>query len=188
MICLKSDKDSIEKCVQSLKNGEVVLIPTDTVYGFSGIVDETSFTDKKIRTIKGREETKPFIQLVGNPDDIKKFTDDEIPSEILNLWPGPLTIIVNNKISHTTTAFRCPDEKWLIEVLKKTGSAIYSTSANRSGTPILEKIEDIKKEFSEEVALIVDDGDRVGEVASTIVSVTDGTVKVIREGAVKINL
>lgn len=186
MICLKSDKDSIQKCVDCLKKGKVVIIPTDTVYGFSGIVDDENSTDKKIRTIKGREESKPFIQLIGNPDDIKKFTDDEIPDKILKLWPGPLTVIVNNKISKTTTAFRCPDEKWLLEILRQIEKPVYSTSVNRSGTPVLEKINDIKKEFSDEVSLIIDDGDRIGGVASTIVSVADGNVKVIREGAVKI--
>ena len=54
MICRKSDDDSIQKCISSLKNGGVVIIPTDTVYGFSGIVDGK--TDSIIRKIKGREE------------------------------------------------------------------------------------------------------------------------------------
>ena len=83
MIYLKSDSDSIKKCAENLKNGNIIIIPTDTVYGFSGIVDSVHFTQEKIKKIKGRDEKKPFIQLIACPDDIKKYTDDEIPSEIL---------------------------------------------------------------------------------------------------------
>ncbi|MCR5612304.1 MAG: threonylcarbamoyl-AMP synthase [Treponema sp.] len=186
MKCLKSDKNSAELCASILLKGGIVIIPTDTVYGFSGIVDEKSETDSKIRKIKGREETKPFIQLIGSPSDIHKYTDDVIPDSLLAHWPGPLTIIVNNKLSKTTTAFRCPDESWLCDVLNKVNAPIYSSSANRSGSPLLDFIEKICAEFNDEVDLIVDDGDRIGGVASTIVSVADGDVKVIRQGAVKI--
>ena len=184
---LKSDPESVSKCALSLKQGNVIIIPTDTVYGFSGIVDDVSSTDSKIRKIKGRAETKPFIQLIAEPSDIKKYTDDIIPEELLNLWPGPLTIIVKNKNSDSTTAFRCPDDKWLTEIIKQTGRPVYSTSANRSGHPILESINEIEKEFSDEVDLIIDDGDKKGGVASTIVCIENGKVKVLREGPVKIN-
>ncbi|MGN0740766.1 MAG: L-threonylcarbamoyladenylate synthase [Treponema sp.] len=186
MTYLKSDSDSIKKCAESLKNGNIIIIPTDTVYGFSGIVDSVHFTQEKIRKIKGRDEKKPFIRLIASPDDIKKYTDDEIPPELLKFWPGPLTIIVHDKNSDSTTAYRCPDDSWLSALLKETGKPVYSTSANRSGSPLLEKISDIEKEFSSEVDLIVDGGDRIGGVSSTIVSIENGKVKVLRQGSVKI--
>ena len=113
MKCLKSDFDSIKKCADSLKNAQVVIIPTDTVYGFSAIVDDESKTKEKIQKIKGRGDEKPFIQLISSPEDIKKYTDDEIPSNLLDYWPGPLTIIVNDKRINSTTAFRCPADEWL---------------------------------------------------------------------------
>ena len=73
----KCDKESINSVVSALKKGGVLVLPTDTVYGFSGIVDINnslpSFkTDEQIRHIKGRDENKPLIQLIGNPSDIKK--------------------------------------------------------------------------------------------------------------------
>ena len=73
-----------------------MIIPTDTVYGFSGIVDSSEHfnTDAIIRKIKGREEYKPFIQLIAAPEDIVKYTDDVVPKKLLDCWPGPLTIIV----------------------------------------------------------------------------------------------
>lgn len=191
MICLKSDVDSVQKCVSLLKKGKIVIIPTDTVYGFSGIVDSNSDTDSLIRKIKGREKYKPFIQLIASPEDIYKYTDDKIPPKLLNYWPGPLTIIVNKKNSSNgnqteTVAFRCPGDEWLRKIIKECESPIYSTSVNRSGQPILEKEEEIIEEFISDVDLIVKDGDRQNSLPSTIVKITENGFDVIRKGAVEI--
>lgn len=187
MKCLKSDFDSIKKCSDSLKNAQVVIIPTDTVYGFSAIVDDESKTKEKIQKIKGRGDEKPFIQLISSPEDIKKYTDDEIPSNLLNYWPGPLTIIVNDKRINSTTAFRCPADEWLRKIIKECNAPIYSTSVNRSGNPILETENEILAEFNDEVDLFVLDGDKINALPSTIVSVCDGNFKIIRQGCLKIN-
>lgn len=188
MIYLKSNYKTSEFCINSLINGNVVIIPTDTVYGFSSIVDENLNTAEKIRKIKGRAETKPFIQLIANPQDIKKYTDDDIPQEILSAWPGPLTIIVNSKKSNETIAFRCPGDKWLRDIIEKCGKPIYSTSVNRSGSPILDTEDSIKAEFEKEVDLIVLDGDKKNSLPSTIIKVEEGKWTVVRQGEVKINL
>ena len=187
MKCLKSDFDSIKKCADSLKNAQVVIIPTDTVYGFSAIVDDESKTKEKIQKIKGRGDEKPFIQLISGPEDIKKYTDDEIPSKLLDYWPGPLTIIVNDKRINSTTAFRCPADEWLRKIIKECNAPIYSTSVNRSGNPILETENEILAEFNDEVDLFVLDGDKINALPSTIVSVCDGNFKIIRQGCLKID-
>lgn len=212
MICRKSDNDSIQKCISSLKKGGIVIIPTDTVYGFSGIVDGK--TDSIIRKIKGREEYKPFIQLISSPQEIYNYTDDVIPQKLLDYWPGPLTIIVNRKGQNgsgeyngerglngecelngeqarkgpglQTLALRCPGDEWLRKVIAGCGASVYSTSVNRSGQPVLDSEAEIISEFSEEVDLIVADGDRKSSVPSTIVKVEAGSCKIIRQGAIKL--
>ncbi len=193
MICRKCDEESIAITSDYLKRGKVVAIPTDTVYGFSAIVDGRHYsyhTDDKIRAIKGRCEDKPFIQLISSPADLKKYTRDLVPDEILAKWPGPLTIIVHTfekggEIS--TTAFRCPDDEWLRKVIARCGAPIYSTSLNRSGQPVLDNVQDIKREFGNEIDLIIDDGSKRGNVPSTIVAIeVDGSVTVVRKGAVEI--
>ena len=195
MTISKNDKESINKTVEELKKGNVLVLPTDTVYGFSGIVDikhNSSFkTDEKIRHIKGRDENKPLIQLIGKPSDIKKYTDAIIPESLLSKWPGPLTIIVPIKedapIDNTvyqTVAFRCPGDSWLREIINKTASPIFSTSVNRSGKLVLDTVNNIKTEFENEVSLIIDDGDKKGGVPSTLVSILDGSLKVLRQGSV----
>jgi L-threonylcarbamoyladenylate synthase len=187
-IVSKSAQDSLERTVQVLKKGGVVIIPTDTVYGFSGITGSLSLLkgpDDRIRAIKGRAETKPMIQLIARPEDLQLYTNDTVPADLLQKWPGALTIIVNNK-SGGTTAFRCPGDQWLRQVIAACGEPIYSTSVNRSGQPVLDNEEAIIKEFAGEVDLIVKDGDKKGAKPSTIVSITDGTIKVLRQGDVTI--
>lgn len=183
MICSKSDSDSVEKCAELLKKEEVLVLPTDTVYGFSGIIGKT---DEKIRKIKGRSETKPFIVLISEPKELSSITDDIIPEKLLSYWPGPLTLIVRKRNSDQTVAVRCPGDQWLRSVIKAAGSPVYSTSVNRSGSPVLTEISKIKAEFESEVSLIVDDGDSESSVPSTIVKIEDGRYSVVREGAVRL--
>ena len=201
MIVKKSDSTSIEQTAAILKNGGIVIIPTDTVYGFSGIVDLKNAsahfkTDAKIRAIKGRAETKPLIQLIARPEDIRLYTDDDIPSSLLAKWPGALTIIVHIKedapLAATaipesrTVAFRCPGDEWLRKIIENCGTPVFSTSVNRSGQPVLDTTNSIASEFENEVNLIIDDGDKKGALPSTLVTIETGNVKVLRQGCVKI--
>lgn len=183
----KFDEKSVEITSRILINGGVVILPTDTVYGFSGVTDFFE-TDAKIRKIKGRAETKPFIQLIAKPEDIKKYTNDYIPEKVLSFWPGPLTVIVNdNRNENLTTAFRCPGDKWLRDVIEKTDSPLYSTSVNRSGSPVLQTEKEIINEFENEVDLIVLAGDTNNALPSTIIKIQDGEIVVIREGAISVS-
>ena len=192
-IIQKSDEASAEKTAQVLASGGVVIIPTDTVYGFSGIVGNGS--DDRIRAIKGRAETKPLIQLIARPEDLRKYTDDVIPPKLLQKWPGALTIIVKTKPglggpaggpAVSTIAFRCPGDQWLRKVISLCGAPIYSTSVNRSGQPVLDTQASIIEEFQSEVDLIVKDGDKKGALPSTLVSITNGSVKILRQGSVEV--
>ena len=197
----KSDTSSIAQTADTLKRGGIVIIPTDTVYGFSGIVDlksaATHFeTDAIIRAIKGRAETKPLIQLIAKPEDIRLYTNDDIPSSLLAKWPGALTIIVHIKADaplaptaipeSRTVAFRCPGDEWLRKIIEECGAPIFSTSVNRSGQPVLDTTNSITTEFETEVDLIIDDGDKKGALPSTLVTIENGNVKVLRQGSVEV--
>jgi L-threonylcarbamoyladenylate synthase len=173
-----------ELVAQKIRDKKVLIIPTDTVYGFSGIVPDT---DAIIRKIKGREETKPFIQLIGNPTDIYNYTNNNIPSELLSYWPGPLTIIVNDKMGKSTTAFRCPGDLWLRSVINLLGEPVFSTSVNRSGMPIINDVVEMEKEFGTEVDCIIDGGEMGNGIPSTLVDISKGIITVLRQGAVKIS-
>ena len=199
MILNKTDSISIETTINTLKRGGIVIIPTDTVYGFSGIVDLKTAaaryeTDSKIRAIKGRAETKPLIQLIAKPEDLRLYTNDEIPDTLLSKWPGALTIIVHVKedtpLAATAipesraVAFRCPGDAWLREIIARSEAPIFSTSVNRSGQPVLDTTAAITSEFENKVDLIIDDGDKKGALPSTLVAIENGEVKILRQGSV----
>ena len=200
MIINKDDENSVEVTSEILKKGGICILPTDTVYGFSGIVGTSQFapeppTDVKIRAIKGRAETKPLIQLIARPQDLSLYTDEKIPENLLEKWPGPLTIIVHTKndaplsaqAKLPTIAFRCPGDEWIRQVIEKTGGPIYSTSVNRSGSPVLDTETAIEVEFASEVDLFVKDGDKKNALPSTLVTIENGQVKVLRQGSLKID-
>lgn len=188
MIILRSDSDSVEFVSRVLWEGSVVVLPTDTVYGFSGVVPES---EDVIRKIKGRDETKPFIQLIAEPEDIYRYTDEVLPDQLLALWPGALTVIVplkkrliTGESEVTTVAFRCPGDGWLRQIIKAVGKPIYSTSVNRSGQPVLSSVLEIDKEFGGEVKLIVDGGSTENALPSTLVKFEKGKCIILRQGDV----
>lgn len=172
-----------------IKGGGVCVLPTDTVYGFSGIVPQSQ---SRIHSIKGRDEGKPFIQLIAKPEDLYRYTDVVIPQQLFSLWPGAVTVIVPVKQDadkKTTVAFRCPGDSWLRRVIDLVDAPIYSTSVNRSGEPVLGNVEAICQEFSGEVELIVN-GDEIivsNAMPSTLVELLpDGKCKIVRQGSVVI--
>lgn len=188
MIILRSDSDSVECVSRVLLEGSVVVLPTDTVYGFSGVVPESEVL---IRKIKGRDETKPFIQLIAEPEDIYRYTDEVLPDQLLAMWPGALTVIVplkkrliTGESEVTTVAFRCPGDGWLRQIIKAVGKPIYSTSVNRSGQPVLPSVLEIDKEFGGEVKLIVDGGSTENALPSTLVKFEKGKCIILRQGDV----
>lgn len=188
MIILRSDSNSVEFVSRVLLEGSVVVLPTDTVYGFSGVVPES---EDVIRKIKGRDETKPFIQLIAEPEDIYRYTDEVLPDQLLVMWPGALTVIVplkkrliTGESEVTTVAFRCPGDGWLRQIIKAVGKPIYSTSVNRSGQPVLSSVLEIDKEFGGEVKLIVDGGSTENALPSTLVKFEKGKCIILRQGEV----
>ena len=198
----KSDPASADAAAAVLLAGKIAILPTDTVYGFSAVAfsgvdgakgQQKSGLDLKIDQIKKSPESKPLIELISDPLDIYKYTDQEIPSKLLQKWPGALTLLVKNNAwykaltGRDATAFRCPGDEWLRSVIGLCGGPIYSTSVNFSGKPVLETEEDILRDFGGVVDLFVRDGDKKNALPSTLVSLLDGEPKVIRQGAVKID-
>lgn len=183
MILSKNAPESARITADFLRDKRLVIIPTDTIYGFSGLVPDAA---QLIIDAKGRDEGKPFIQLIANPEDIKLHTETALNPGLLALWPGAVTVIVPDR-KGGTTAFRCPGDPWLREVLSLTGALVYSTSVNRAGSPALNRIEDILREFGDIADLVIDDGEQPASVPSTIVDATGTEYRIVREGAVRIS-
>ena len=94
MTSRKCEKESAQAAASVLLEGKVAVLPTDTVYGFSALAlaggtdgPKKSGLDLKIDQIKKSPQSKPLIELISEPSDIRKYTDQEIPSKILKKWP-----------------------------------------------------------------------------------------------------
>lgn len=186
MILQRQEKNCIAITSSFIKENKVVIIPTDTVYGFSGLCT----AENSLVSIKKRDKNKKLIYLIEKSSLALKYIDVPFYSQceldfLFSLWPNPLTIIFKSKPA--TIALRCPKDEWLNSLLSHVASPIFSTSVNISGMPPMEEIESIKKEFQKDVSLIVDAGNIKG-ISSTIVDASKRPFKVLRSGSYTVNL
>ncbi len=186
MIIPKLEPSSLEAAACALLRGELVVLPTDTIYGFSAL--DSKEGEALICKAKGRSAEKGLIRLIAAPGDIKKYSSAKVSSSLLALWPGPLTLVLPLD-EGGTAAFRCPGDAWLREVVAKAGRAIFSTSVNVSGEEPLACAADIEARFGGAASLIIEDErlESGGEaLPSTIVDGTAHPYRVLRQGALAI--
>ena len=186
------DDEGIEKTFQVIKNGGIVIFPTDTVYGI-GCNPYNVNAIEKIYEIKSREKIKSLPVLAYSLDIVKKITDIDTFTEkiIKKYWPGPLTLILeltdkklkkslklDNKI-----AVRIPDSKCTLKLLKKCG-LLVGTSANISGNPSsTDPKECLKNIINYDVFL--NGGTITSKGESTIIEIENEEIKIIRKGVLK---
>ena len=183
MVVKKEDPSLLKILSQKLQNDCVIILPSDTLYGFSCIPGKG---EKRIEAIKGRGEGKHFLKLALK-EQLPQLTTQTPDSRLLNYWPGPLTLIMKG-IHNPTEGIRVPDSQFLHQLLSLTGSPIISTSVNYSGQRPMTSIEEIIKEFEDKVDLIVDAGELPPSLPSTIIDIASGTPRLIRQGQLKVEL
>ncbi|HIW36350.1 MAG TPA: L-threonylcarbamoyladenylate synthase [Candidatus Treponema faecavium] len=190
MILSKDMPESMDAVAGELLKKHIVALPTDTVYGLSGLVP---YTDGLIRAVKGREETKPFIRLCADASDIQTYSAAAVPDWLMKYWPGSLSVVVPlipDAVDETgcqTAAFRCPGDSWLRTLIARCGYPLYSTSANRAGLPVLRTAAEIDAAFGTAVSLVIDGGEcPAPQLPSTIVDITQDTPRILRQGALRI--
>jgi len=184
--------EGIEKTFQVIKNGGIVIFPTDTVYGI-GCNPYNANAVEKIYEIKSREKIKSLPVLAYSLDTVKEIARIDTFTEkiIKKYWPGPLTLILeltdeklkkslklDNKI-----AVRIPDSKCTLKLLKKCG-LLVGTSANISGNPSsTDPQECLKNIINYDVFL--NGGTITSKGESTIIEIENEEIKIIRKGVLK---
>ena len=169
--------------VNLLKKGEVIVYPTDTIYGIGG---DATFEKviKKIYEIKQRPLNKPISVLVSDFEMLEKYAEiNEKQMEVLKKsLPGPYTFILKPKVklhvSENNVGFRIPDH-WCTLIAKEFGKPITTTSANIHKQPTPKDIEKIRNNFKDSISLYIDEGILEGK-PSKVIDLTQG-FKVIRE-------
>lgn len=117
---------TIDEAIKLLENGEVIGVPTDTVYGLSSGIE----FGHKIYEVKKRESSKKLVTMISDKEDLS-VTDPVLSDKMDQVWPGPVTLIFD--YNQEMKSYRIPDEPNLLKLLDKLGKPIYTTSANISG-------------------------------------------------------
>lgn len=169
------DQDTFERTLQLLNDDNVMVLPCDTIYGLCAKMGPA---EQKIRELKKRDEGKPFLVL-ATLDQAKELC--YVPKLISDVWPAPLTAILNSK-DGGTLAIRVPSDPFLQAILEALGNPIYSTSVNESGYQSLTNIMDIIIAYKDRVPAFVVDSNLQGTIPSTLINVTTIPYTIIREG------
>jgi tRNA threonylcarbamoyl adenosine modification protein (Sua5/YciO/YrdC/YwlC family) len=170
------DDDVIAAITEILLGGGVVLLPTDTIYGFHAAAADASAVARVV-ALKGRGEEKPFVVIAASTDQLRALGAD-VPAALETIWPAPLTAVLRR--GEGTVAARVPDLPWLRRLLERSGPLV-STSANRAGEPPISSIDGLAKAVVDGLDAALDAGPRAGK-PSTIVDFSGSTPYVLREG------
>lgn len=180
---------NIDKICDVITSSGLVISPTDTIYGIMGDALNEDVI-RKIFLVKKRDFSKPLIVLMDSIDMVLEYTEELTEKELLllnNIVGVTVILKKNNKISNLITAnsdyvgIRIPDNKDLIEIIRKVGRPIVSTSANISDECVITDVSLLEPELVKEIDYIFDGGEIYSE-ASSVISLKDDKLVIFREG------
>ena len=192
-ILLADDQKAISKAVNLLNNGDVVVFPTDTIYGIGASIASESGI-KKIFEVKSRSPDKPLIIYVASFEQLQEVTQ-EVPestiSSLRKIWPGAMSgIFLKTKIvpsfvtsGKDTVAVRIPNHQLCLELVRRVGHPLAVTSANVSGMETQKTAPEVAAQLGERVPLVLDGGPNPEQQPSTLVDFTTSPAQLLREGA-----
>ncbi|MBR5504140.1 MAG: threonylcarbamoyl-AMP synthase [Methanobrevibacter sp.] len=182
------DMDLINKAIDIMAQGGVILYPTDTVYGLGANIFNNEAV-LRIYEIKQRERSKPLSVLVSNRESLELIAHlNDYSREVVNKWlPGPFTFILNKRklvspyvSSSSKVGVRIPD----YEIARQLASIfpITTTSANIANEDTLSNPHDILRQIGDDIDLVIDVGDLSGGKPSTVIDLTLAKPSLIRKG------
>ena len=193
-ILTPENPEVVDRAATYLKSGELVAIPTETVYGLGadGLNPEAV---AKIFAAKGRPQDNPLILHIADTKELDQLCHS-IPASAYKLadafWPGPLTMVLPAReiipkcttANLPTVAVRCPDCEITRDIIRAAGVPVAAPSANISGKPSTTTAEHVYHDHNGKIPLIVDGGPcRVG-VESTIIDLTETPPRLLRPGGI----
>lgn len=168
---------TVREAAGLLREGLVVLVPTETVVGLVASEDGLS----RIHEIKGRDPAKPIALLCDSPDEAWNLAVQVPPlaRKLADLyWPGSLTLVLDS-VRGGTIGVRVPDHTTVKELLTEYGGPLYATSANLAGEPSPTALEDVDERVKSAVDVIVEGEPGNGE-ASAVVDLSGGETRLLR--------
>ncbi len=194
---VNSSLPQIKRAAEIIRDGGLVVIPTETVYGLggNGLMSDSA---KKIYAAKGRPSDNPLIIHINKPEDAENYayTNSTYYALAKAFMPGPLTVILKKKTNIPyavtggldTVAIRCPSHPVARAVIREAGVPIAAPSANISGKPSPTSASHVIDDLSGKVDMIIDGGECDIGLESTIVSIgEDGTLTLLRPGGITVD-
>jgi L-threonylcarbamoyladenylate synthase len=186
----------LSTAVQALRDGELVAFPTETVYGLGAHAGHPAAL-RRLFELKGRPQSHPLIVHLDSPRFLTRWAR-EVPVAAQKLaeryWPGPLTLVLPKAPNvhalvtggQDTVAVRVPAHPMAQQLLTAFGGGLAAPSANRYGRLSPTRAEHVRDEFGSAVRMILDGGECKVGLESTIVACLDGSVQLLRPGAISL--
>ncbi|NOZ06242.1 MAG: threonylcarbamoyl-AMP synthase [Chloroflexi bacterium] len=190
----EDDPQAFASALRALREGALVALPTDTVYGIAAHAMQPVAVER-IFAAKGRPHDKPIPLLLADVADVPALAVD-IPPAMWRLaarfWPGPLTLVLRRSArvpdvvagGGETVAVRIPDHPFPRRLIEALGVPLATTSANRSGHPSPLTAGAVERELGHALRLIVDGGPASGGQPSTLLDLTSVPPRLLRAGPV----
>ncbi len=196
-------RDVVHRVVQALAEGELVALPTETIYGVAASATHPKAI-AKLSDAKGRSASAPFTLAVKSADDAEDYSPNWPPLArrlARRCWPGPVTLVVDGNHPESllhqlsdetrqslcpqgTVGLRAPANQVMQDVLRMLAGPLVLTSVNKSGEPPATTAQQCIDSFGEHLALVIDDGPAHYGQASSVVRVDANGVEMLREGVV----
>ena len=185
---------ALEETIHTVQHGGVIAFPTDTVYGIGASLDHPEAL-RRIYEIKGRSAAKPLPVLLSSIDHISLVAErpqEPVLALLRQFWPGALTLALPalpnmpSEIVHAdgTVGVRVPNHSIALTICERTGGAIATTSANRSGHPPACTPDDIIDQLGSKIDVVLHGGITPCGSPSTVLRLDDATIAVIRAGSI----
>jgi len=177
-----------------LRDGGIVVFPTETVYGLGALAD-SKFGPHEIFEVKVRPADLPIPLLVETEDALDTW-GSQVPEYAHRLarefWPGAVTLVVKAsdrvprdfRAPDGTIGLRSPDHEVVLELLAASGGPIFATSANTHGNPAPGTFDEVEPRIIAAADMVLDGGETEHQMASTVVLCTGAEPQIVREGAV----
>jgi L-threonylcarbamoyladenylate synthase len=182
---------ALELAFEALKNGELIIYPTDTLYGIGA--DATSERAvAKVRKAKGRDDKKPISMVCSGLDMIERYciVSESNREWMMDMLPGPFTVILPTKmdlskslVSGKTVGVRVPKYFFLLDLARLCDFPITSTSANIAGEADPCSLADVPEKVKKCAEVVIDGGACFYSAPSTVVDMTGKEPKILRKGA-----
>ncbi len=198
--------EGISAAARALREGKLVVFPTETVYGVGANADHRQAMER-LREVKRRPDDQPFTVHIGQPRHARRFLSDPSPLArrlIRKAWPGPLTLVCDElspeltEIGKTcapealaaiyrdgTVGLRCPDHPDAARLLTEAEVPVVASSANRHGQPPPLDVKEALRDLDGEVSHAIDAGRTRHNTASTVVAIRGNRWEILRAGAIE---